>query len=62
MTYQWGKPSSTNAGMLQGQASPADKSLNRPGRRPGAEGKLSCPDGTLAVIPRIIELIRFLKV
>ncbi|MCD6306538.1 MAG: hypothetical protein J7M32_09655, partial [Deltaproteobacteria bacterium] len=41
------------------RVSPADKSLKRPARRPGAQEKSSCPGGTVAVIPPIIELMRF---
>ena len=38
--------------------SPADKSLKRPARRPGAEEKFFCPGTRFAVIPLIIEVIR----
>jgi len=44
--------------MPKGQVSPADKSLKRPARRPGAEEKFFCPGTRLAVIPLIIEVIR----
>jgi len=37
--------------------SPADKSLKRPARRPGAEEKFFCPGTRFAVIPLIIEVI-----
>ena len=43
--------------MPKGQVSPADKSLKRPARRPGAEEKFFCPGTRFAVIPLIIEVI-----
>jgi len=39
--------------------SPADKSLKRPARRPGAGEKFFCPGTRFAVIPLIIEVIRY---
>ncbi|MCD6305972.1 MAG: HDOD domain-containing protein, partial [Deltaproteobacteria bacterium] len=39
------------------RVSPADKSLKRPARRPGAEEKFFCPGTRFAVIPLIIEVI-----
>jgi len=42
--------------------SPADKSLKRPARRPGAEEKFFCPGTRFAVIPLIIEVIRIFPI
>ncbi|MCD6305674.1 MAG: hypothetical protein J7M32_05220, partial [Deltaproteobacteria bacterium] len=39
------------------RVSPADKSLKRPARRPGAEEKSSSPGGTFTVLPLNIELL-----
>ncbi|OQX66171.1 MAG: hypothetical protein B5M55_00830, partial [Desulfococcus sp. 4484_242] len=43
------------------RVSPADKSLKRPARRPGAEEKQFCPGITFTAIPLRIELIRIFQ-